>query len=306
MLASLEKYFCKRYNYPIVIFTEEDLPVSVQQSIVASMSVQVRFKRIQFAVPAFLNKSQIPERTVCSPQSSTIGYRHMCRFMANRVHEELSRMGYSWHWRLDDDSLLTSDIGYDVFRMMKQNNKVYGFVNTVMDGPSCVKGLWENADKFLKANGQKLNISTSFYDGWPRGQVFYNNFEISHASVWTSQIYQSYFEQVDRAGGIYYTRWGDAAIKSIGIALSVEESKVHRFSDWVHPRSVCKPTSRSEKPLNTTFCDHWPARLVADRALDIQSRFNQDSLRQQWFGGDCSTSFPAPKRDLFGFLATLL
>ena len=69
--------------------------------------------------------------------------------MANRVHEELSRMGYSWHWRLDDDSLLTSDIGYDVFRMMKQNNKVYGFVNTVMDGPSCVKGLLENADKFL-------------------------------------------------------------------------------------------------------------------------------------------------------------
>ena len=55
--------------------------------------------------------------------------------------------------------------------------------------------------------------------------------EISHASVWTSQIYQSYFEQVDRAGGIYYTRWGDATIKSIGIALSVEESKVHRFSD---------------------------------------------------------------------------
>ena len=68
----------------------------------------------------------------------------------NRVHEELSRMGYSWHWRLDDDSLLTSDIGYDVFRMMKQNNKVYGFVNTVMDGLSCVKGLWENADKFLR------------------------------------------------------------------------------------------------------------------------------------------------------------
>ena len=31
--------------------------------------------------------------------------------------------------------------------------------------------------------------------------------------------------------GVYTTRWGDAAIKSIGIALSVEESKVHRFSD---------------------------------------------------------------------------
>ena len=25
------------------------------------------------------------------------------------------------------------------------------------------------------ANAQKFNISRSFYDGWPRGQVFYNN-----------------------------------------------------------------------------------------------------------------------------------
>ena len=38
-----------------------------------------------------------------------------CALHGNRVHEELSRMGYSWYWRLDDDSLLTSDIGYDVF-----------------------------------------------------------------------------------------------------------------------------------------------------------------------------------------------
>ena len=47
------KILLQRYNYPIVIFTEEDLPVSVQQNIVTSMSVQVRFKRYNLPFPYF-------------------------------------------------------------------------------------------------------------------------------------------------------------------------------------------------------------------------------------------------------------
>ena len=111
-------------------------------------------------------------------------------------------MGYSWHWRLDDDSILTADIGYDVFQFMENNGKKYGYVNTVMDGPECVKGLWEFTDRFLNGSFGK----SMFYNEWPRGQVFYNNFEISHSSVWRSSRYRSFFEQVDREGGIYYSR----------------------------------------------------------------------------------------------------
>ena len=100
MLASLEQNFTSRFNYPVVLFTDEQLSPSVQQSLAASMkSTQLRFHYLSFEVPAFLNSSAIPERTLCSPQSSTIGYRNMCRFMSQRVHATLDEMGYEWHMR---------------------------------------------------------------------------------------------------------------------------------------------------------------------------------------------------------------
>ena len=295
MMASLEKYFNRRWKYPIVLFTDEELPLAVQQSLVASSSSQLRFKKVSFDIPSFLEKERIPERTTCSPHSSTVGYRHMCRFMSQQVHQLLDDMGYSWHWRLDDDSILTADIGYDVFQFMENNGKKYGFVNTVMDGPECVKGLWEFTDRFLNRSLGK----SVFYNEWPRGQVFYNNFEISHSSVWRSSRYRSFFEQVDREGGIYYNRWSDSAIKSIGVSLVVAESAIHRFSDigYTHAPFV-KQNGAFE--LEQMEDDKQPiaalkgTRFVPMKANDLQSRFMQDAGRHHWHGGDCATSFAIP------------
>ena len=39
---------------------------------------------------------------------------------------------------------------------------------------------------------------------------------------------------IDRLGGIYYKRWGDAPIKSLGLALSLDLSEVHCFSDLAY------------------------------------------------------------------------
>lgn len=39
---------------------------------------------------------------------------------------------------------------------------------------------------------------------------------------------------LDRLGGIYYKRWGDAPIKSLGLALSLDLSEVHCFSDLAY------------------------------------------------------------------------
>lgn len=37
--------------------------------------------QVSFEVPSWLDPAKIPERTPCSPHSSTVGYRHMCRFL---------------------------------------------------------------------------------------------------------------------------------------------------------------------------------------------------------------------------------
>ena len=61
--------------------------------------------------------------------------------------------------------------------------------------------------------------------------IFYNNFEISHRSVWLDPGMAAWLDHVDSVGGIYYHRWGDAPIHTLGVAMFVPLRQVHRFSD---------------------------------------------------------------------------
>ena len=40
-----------------------------------------------------------------------------------------------------------------------------------------------------------------------------------------------FFEHLDKAGGFYYERWGDAPVHSIGAALLARKDQIHFFSD---------------------------------------------------------------------------
>jgi len=66
---------------------------------------------------------------------------------------------YEWQWRLDDDSLISEDVGYDVFHLMAMNKKVYGYTNIVQDDDKCVIGLWDAAKKYIDEN----KLDTTFF-----------------------------------------------------------------------------------------------------------------------------------------------
>jgi alpha 1,2-mannosyltransferase len=40
-----------------------------------------------------------------------------------------------------------------------------------------------------------------------------------------------FFEYLDKAGGFYYERWGDAPVHSIGAALFAKKEQIHFFDD---------------------------------------------------------------------------
>ena len=45
--------------------------------------------------------------------------------------------------------------------------------------------------------------------------MYYNNFEVSATKLWYSVDYKEYINMIDRIGGIYYNRWGDAPINPL-------------------------------------------------------------------------------------------
>ena len=134
--------------------------------------------------------------------------------------------GLEYYWRLDADSVIRRNISYDLFSFMKTHQYDYGYLVAVKDNPTCIVGLWETAKNFINRN----HIKTQFFSSWPEPMVFYNNFEISSFSLWMSRSYSDYIEFIDRTGGIYYRRWGDAPIKTMAVTMFLPPTKVFLFT----------------------------------------------------------------------------
>ena len=235
MLQDFSKYFSKQFHqYPIIVF-HDDLDKLDQEMIISSLPTYLNLKFVfkPFPeIPKSIDPSTIPKRTKCSYETSTIGYRQMCRFHAFGALDHLMDEGYDWFWRVDDDSIFSAPIGYDPFDLMRGNDWKYGFNSIVTDGLECVEGMWEMGYQVSRDLETSLNedISPLFYQ-WTKGEVFYNNFEISHKSVWLNKIYERWREEVEKSGRIFTHRWGDAPIHTVGVTMALKSEEIHRFSD---------------------------------------------------------------------------
>ena len=221
-LESVEKYFNRVYRYPIVIFHESDLNSFIPM-IKQWTNSSIYFQLVTFSLPSFLKKP-VKEVILCH---SPISYRHMCRFHAKLIYEHPIMHFADFLWRFDDDSLLTKTVPHDVFQFMRDNNLLYGYIWQHLDNYDCVTGLWEGTERYIKQN----NIPPNAFPEWRSPKLYYNNFEISSMALWKSQEYRSFIDYIDRLGGIYYHRWGDAPIKGIAASLFVPKHKLHHFKD---------------------------------------------------------------------------
>lgn len=111
------------------------------------------------------------------------------------------------------------------YRFMRDRGIKYGYATAVSDYRPCIKGLWQAVDAYMKERTLKMKFR------WPRGLIYWNNFELSDLSVWKSAEYRDYIDYIDRLGGIYYKRWGDATIKTIAVTLLLPKAATHRFKD---------------------------------------------------------------------------
>lgn len=59
----------------------------------------------------------------------------------------------------------------------------------------------------------------------------WSNFEIADMEFWRGEAYQVFFDFLERKGGFYYERWGDAPVHSIAVALFASRHKLHFFTD---------------------------------------------------------------------------
>ena len=135
------------------------------------------------------------------------------------------------------------DVDYDVFKYMEDNNKTYGFTINLFDAPQSIPTLWPETERFMAAHPEYIDKNNAMewlidrqrrpaHNQKAQGYStchFWSNFEVADMNFWRSQRYQEYFDHLDRAGGFFYERWGDAPVHSIALGLFEDKSKIHWY-----------------------------------------------------------------------------
>ncbi len=227
-LKLLKKNFLNKFPYPVIVFVEKDFKEEWKRVILKESRVPARFETVDFRVPDFLDPRTIPE-WVYHPKFN-LGYRHMCRFFSGTIYQEPALKDYRWYWRLDTDAFLLERIRYDVFEYMQKNSLVYGYNIMSKDEETVSRGLWELTQRYLEERKIQPEFLYDFTENgvWDRS-YYYTNFEISSLDFWRSEPVRDYFDYVDRSGGIYRHRWGDALVHVLTVAIFLKKDRTHCF-----------------------------------------------------------------------------
>jgi alpha 1,2-mannosyltransferase len=68
---------------------------------------------------------------------------------------------------------------------------------------------------------------------------YWSNFEIVDLSFVRSQAYTSYFSTLDKAGGFFYERWGDAPVRSIAASIMLNRSEIWQIDYAGYVCCIC-------------------------------------------------------------------
>ncbi|KAK7056681.1 hypothetical protein VNI00_002398 [Paramarasmius palmivorus] len=244
-LLNVENRFNRHLKYPYVLF--------MSQSELATVSNETKSKidwitqgRAQFAaltdesweIPPFYD----PKLVDASMREIGFskGYRQMCRFYSGFFWKHPMVAKYDWLWRLDTDIEFHCDVPYDPVQRLIDADALYGFVQIAGDVDYVQPSLAGNVSAFMHSHSSLLpshanmgftwrNIPNALSglggnDDWTR-MCMYNNFEISHRSIWESPLYTSFFEYLDHAGGFFYERWSDSPIHSFALAMALRKEQ---------------------------------------------------------------------------------
>ncbi len=78
----------------------------------------------------------------------------------------------------------------------------------------------DNAKRFVTKDGYTYNLCH-----------FWNNFEIGSFKLFRDEKYLSYFDHLDKTGGFFYERWGDAPVHTLYVALMLQKNQIIRFEN---------------------------------------------------------------------------
>lgn len=215
-LQALQRNMLQRFPYPVVICHEGDFNGQVQKGL-ARICPTIHFRRVDIRPPKHIR--QLPRGNWAEYPRFGVGYRNMCRFFSLGLYPNIRDLDY--YMRLDDDSVIQTEIGYDPFLFMQENGKDYAWRAIAGETASVVVGLKE-----------LLEQHDPVFKGININPMFYNNFHIARPSLWLESPCKEALAAIDASDGFYIGRWGDAPVQTLLVRAYVPEERRHAFDDF--------------------------------------------------------------------------
>ncbi|KAG5753259.1 hypothetical protein H9Q69_004838 [Fusarium xylarioides] len=286
-IRQVEDRFNRRYNYDWVFLNDKPFDEQFKKVTTSLCSGKTHYGLIpeeHWSFPEWIDQEKarkvredMHERKIIYGDS--ISYRHMCRFESGFFFRQELMMNYEYYWRVEPSVKLFCDIHYDPFRVMHENNKKYSFVLSLYEYIDTIPTLWASTKKFMQNHPEHISSDNSMRflsdDGGENYNKchFWSNFEVGSLSWLRSKPYLDFFESLDKDGGFFYERWGDAPAHSIAAGLLLRKEQIHFFEDIAYyhvPFTHC-PTDEQ-------------------RRLDLRCHCNPDN-NFDWKGYSCTSRF---------------
>ncbi|KAI5369181.1 Putative glycosyl transferase, family 15, nucleotide-diphospho-sugar transferase [Septoria linicola] len=268
-VRSVQEQFNDNFGYPWVFLNDVEWSSEFKQRVgqAVGKAIDVKFEQIpqhMWGYPDWLDQKKAKASMREMKQNNiqyggAESYHHMCRFQSGFFYDHPALLPYRYYWRVEPNIRFTCALTYDPFVAMKTHNKRYGYNMALWERGQTVPSLFRKisdykVDQYFRTTALWTAMLDASYMPWPfRGVLamlrnrdgngdlwnvchFWSNFEIADLDFYRSDAYRNLFDYLDRDGGFYYERWGDAAVHSLAAAMLLEPQELHHFSDlgYVH------------------------------------------------------------------------
>lgn len=244
-IRRMEDRFNRFHRYPYVILNEVPFTEEFKKRVSNVISSSVEFGVIphdHWFQPDWIDeekatagRKKLEDEGVI--YGGSLSYRNMCRFNSGFFFRHPLMLKYRWYWRIEPDVHYHCDVNFDPFLFLEDNNKIYGFTITMYEFEKTIPTLWGHVREFMKEHPEYVSEDNAMgFMSENNGETynlchFWSNFEIADMNFWRGPAYTAFFEYLDRTGGFYYERWGDAPVHSIAAAVFAKKDQIHFFDE---------------------------------------------------------------------------
>ncbi|SOV06549.1 probable KRE2 - alpha-1,2-mannosyltransferase [Ustilago sp. UG-2017a] len=297
-MRDVEEKFNRKYGYPWIFLNNEPFSEEFKRGVQQMTRSECRFgliPREHWGYPDYISQEKAAETRVKMKDiiyGSSESYRHMCRYQSGFFFRHPLTLDLDYYWRVEPGIKLYCDLDYDPFVFMQMNNKTYGFTMALYEYQETIPTLWEATKNFFAAHPDYLAKDNSLYfltdqtNNFAESQFcgchMWSNYEVGDLRFWRSKQYLDYFDFLDKAGGFFYERWGDAPVHSIAASLLLDRSRMHHFEDigyFHNPWNHC-PANR-KKYHDTGRCNCDPKQSFDHEGYSCLPRFWKGSVQSK-------------------------